>query len=109
MTTISDECRRIAKLLESQDRKLVLAESCTAGLVAASLGRIPSISRFLCGSLITYRDETKAAWLKISLATLLDSGAVSETVAQNGGSGSYAHSRGDSGGISHGSFRTQCT
>jgi nicotinamide-nucleotide amidase len=81
MTTIPNECRRIAKLLESQQRKLVLAESCTAGLVAASLGQIPGLSRYLCGSLVTYRDETKTAWLKISAATLVDPGAVSDTVA----------------------------
>lgn len=82
MTTISDECRNIAKLLKTQDRKLVLAESCTAGFVAASLGKLPGISRHLCGSLVTYRDETKANWLKVSAAALADPGPVSEMVAR---------------------------
>jgi nicotinamide-nucleotide amidase len=82
MTTIPDECRRIAKLLDAQERKLVLVESCTAGLIAASLGKVPGISRNFCGSLVTYRSETKAAWLKISSATLVDPGPVSESVAR---------------------------
>ena len=38
-------CGLLAGLLTEADRRLVLAESCTAGLVAASLGRVPGISR----------------------------------------------------------------
>jgi PncC family amidohydrolase len=59
-----------------------MAESCTAGRVAASLGKVPGISRYLCGSLVTYRNETKTAWLQIPDSTLSDPGPVSETVAR---------------------------
>jgi nicotinamide-nucleotide amidase len=65
-------------LLEVRDRlrsngdRLVLAESCTAGLVAAELGQIPGISEFLCGSMVVYRTETKREWLGIDASTLND-------------------------------------
>lgn len=60
------------RLRDSGDR-LVLVESCTAGLVAAELGQIPGISEFLCGSMVVYRTMTKAAWLGISKDLLFDS------------------------------------
>lgn len=82
MSTISEQCRHIAKLLAAQGRRIVFAESCTAGMVAASLGRVPGISNYLCGSAVTYRDETKAAWLKIPRPILESSGSVSESVAR---------------------------
>lgn len=52
--------------------KIVLAESCTAGLVAQSLSRIPGASRWFCGSAVVYRNETKSAWLGISPQQLAD-------------------------------------
>ena len=59
------------RLRDGGDR-LVLAESCTAGLVAAELGQIPGISEFLCGSMVVYRTPTKTAWLGISSELLND-------------------------------------
>ena len=56
--------------LRSRRDRLVLAESCTSGLVAAELGQIPGISEFLCGSMVVYRTPTKTAWLGISTAIL---------------------------------------
>lgn len=56
--------------LRARSDRLVLAESCTAGLVAAELGQIPGISEFLCGSMVVYRTPTKTAWLGISTALL---------------------------------------
>jgi len=66
-------------LREGGDR-LVLAESCTSGLIASELGRIPGISEFFCGSMVVYRTQTKSDWLGISSNILEDSaiGPVSE-------------------------------
>jgi len=52
--------------------RLVLAESCTGGLVSMTLTEIPGISEFFCGSAVTYRNETKACWLGVSRAQLAD-------------------------------------
>lgn len=56
---------QVRDLLEQHDLKIVLAESCTAGRIAATLGTIPGISRFLCGSFVIYRNDSKAKWLGI--------------------------------------------
>ena len=58
--------------LRDRGDRLVLAESCTAGLVAAELGQVPGISEFLCGSMVVYRTPTKTAWLGISSELLHD-------------------------------------
>ncbi len=58
--------RDAAARLERDSIRLVLAESCTAGLVAAALGTVPGVSRWLCGSLVTYRPAQKTAWLGVS-------------------------------------------
>ncbi len=75
-------CGLLAGLLMETGRRLVLAESCTAGLVAASLGRVPGVSRHLCGSLVTYREASKTSWLGIPPPVLLRHTAVSESVAR---------------------------
>jgi PncC family amidohydrolase len=75
-------CGMLAGLLAESDRRLVLAESCTAGLVAASLGRVPGISRHLCGSLVTYREATKTSWLGIPPLVLQHHTAASEAVTK---------------------------
>lgn len=67
-------------LLAAQGRRVVFAESCTAGLVAATLARRPGISEHLCGSAVTYRQATKSNWLGVSAATLERHTAVSEAV-----------------------------
>ena len=72
-----------ALLLEVVQVPVVFAESCTAGLVAASLASVPGISRFLCGSAVTYRVSTKEQWLEISPALLEQFSAESMIVAES--------------------------
>jgi nicotinamide-nucleotide amidase len=72
---------RVVKQLRAQHARLVLAESCTGGLAAALLARIPGVSEFLCGSAVVYQVETKARWLRVSRRLLRDPGPVSADVA----------------------------
>ena len=71
-------------LLRSTGHRLVLAESCTAGLVAAELGQVPGISLHFCGSMVVYRTNTKTDWLGIDVVILndLEIGAVSAEVTE---------------------------
>lgn len=55
----------VATLISELHLKLVLAESCTAGLAAAALGGVPGGSAWMCGSAVVYRTETKIAWLGV--------------------------------------------
>lgn len=78
---IERQAKELADVLASHQIRIVLAESCTAGLAAASLAQIPGISDWLCGSAVTYREATKQAWLDVSASDLRDYSAVSEPVA----------------------------
>lgn len=74
----------VADQLRERKVKLVLAESCTGGLAAATLVEVAGISQNFCGSLVTYRDETKADWLGVSRPVLQNPklGAVSPIAAE---------------------------
>lgn len=74
--------RRLVRLLEQNGRRIVFAESCTGGLVSATLTRIPGVSEFHCGSAVVYQVATKAHWLHISPEMLKDPGPVSREVAR---------------------------
>ena len=78
---LSAEAKRLAILLEEKNLKIVFAESCTGGLVSATLTQIPGISSYHCGSAVVYQMETKAEWLGISRDLLEKPGPVSPEVA----------------------------
>ncbi len=60
----------------------VFAESCTGGLLGATVTRIPGASQFFCGSAVVYQVETKQHWLGVSPRLLRRAGTVSHEVAQ---------------------------
>jgi len=74
----------LSNCLESLNCRIVFAESCTAGLVSATLSRIPGISAWHCGSAVTYRNDSKHQWLGIPIEWLEPPGPgpVSEPVAR---------------------------
>lgn len=82
MIDLDEAARRAAEALMSTQRRVVFAESCTAGLVSASLAAVPGISEHLCGSAVTYRNDTKHCWLGVQQTTLDEHTAVSAPVAQ---------------------------
>ena len=72
---------RVAKRLAAAGRIVVFAESCTGGLVAATLAQIPGVSEHLAGSMVVYQNATKNTWLRIEESTLVRPGPVSQAVA----------------------------
>lgn len=74
-TSLYSMLLRLRDSLKARGDRLVLAESCTAGLVAAEMGKIPGISEFMCGSMVVYRTPTKKAWLGIS-SDLLENSSI---------------------------------
>lgn len=74
--------RELAAGLETRQLKIVLAESCTAGLAAALLAQTPGISRFLVGSMVTYQENAKERWLGIDPGLIRRFTAVSAPVTQ---------------------------
>ena len=80
--TTPNEARQLAQLLAERDLMIVFAESCTAGLAAATLAQVPGVSAHLCGSVVTYRPTTKHVWLDVSEDDLQQYTAESEPVAR---------------------------
>ena len=72
----------VVDLLEKQQAKIVLAESCTAGLIAASLGQVPGVSQYLCGSMVVYREQSKISWLDVDPSIIEESTAVSDAATR---------------------------
>src|SRR5256885_14308987 len=69
---------RVGLKLHAAERRLVTAESCTAGWVAKALTDVPGSSRwFECGY-VTYSDAAKVRDLGVAARTLASFGAVSE-------------------------------
>src|SRR2546421_454047 len=69
---------RVGQKLHAAERRLVTAESCTAGWVAKALTDVPGSSHwFECGY-VTYSDAAKLRDLGVAARTLAGFGAVSE-------------------------------
>lgn len=81
---------RVARALQDAKCPLVLAESCTCGLIAATLGAIPGISRWFCGSAVVYQEATKSAWLDVAESLIATRGVVSGEVAEEMAVGALA-------------------
>lgn len=79
---ISDKAKRLAGQLADHNIRLVLAESCTGGMVSAELAKVPGVSQWFCGSAVTYREETKTRWLGVDSSEIQQHTAVSDIVAR---------------------------
>jgi nicotinamide-nucleotide amidase len=78
-------------------RKLTIAtaESCTGGLVAATLTEIAGSSAVVDRGFVTYTNEAKQQMLAVPATTLEQFGAVSRETAQAMATGALAHAPAD--------------
>jgi nicotinamide-nucleotide amidase len=72
----------VCRLLEAHSLTLAVAESCTGGLVAELLTRVPGASRSFLGGVVSYANSAKTELLGVDAALLLAHGAVSAEVAR---------------------------
>ena len=73
----------VGRLLQQRGWKLVLAESCTGGLLGSRITDVSGSSEYFLGGVIAYAYEAKADLLGVSWNTLNTKGAVSrETVLE---------------------------
>lgn len=75
--------------------RLVTAESCTGGLVAARLTDVAGSSDWFEGAFVTYRLSAKTRMVGVPSATLSRWGAVSEPTARAMAEGALEHSDAD--------------
>jgi PncC family amidohydrolase len=74
---------QIGQTLQERGLKLVLAESCTGGLLGSRITDVPGSSEYFLGGVVAYAYEAKVDLLGVSWDTLNSKGAVSrETVLE---------------------------
>ena len=86
---------RVLGACRSARLKLVTAESCTGGLVAAALTDVPGSSDVLERGVVTYSNAAKADLLGVAPDLLKAQGAVSEAVVRAMAEGALAHAPAD--------------
>ena len=92
---LREAAERVLLACRTRGLKVVTAESCTGGLVAATLTAIAGSSDVVERGFVTYANEAKREMLGVSWDALLGHGAVSEPVARAMASGALAHSQAD--------------
>ena len=92
---IDELAKRVIEENSAAGRKVVVAESCTGGLVAAALTEIPGSSAVLDRGFVTYSNESKMEMLDVSLDIIETFGAVSIACAWAMAKGALARSNAD--------------
>ncbi|MBO5652748.1 MAG: CinA family protein [Clostridia bacterium] len=82
-----NNAEKTVALLIEQGKRISFAESCTGGLLAATLVDVPDASKVLDMSFVTYANEAKIDLVDVSPETLSAYGAVSEQTAREMASG----------------------
>ncbi len=72
----------VAQLLLSKGKRLVVAESCSGGLLAQMITNLPGSSGYFWGSVTSYSNEAKVKFLGVKEETLASYGAVSRETAE---------------------------
>lgn len=72
----------VLRLCREAGLRIATAESCTGGLLGATLTEVPGSSAVYEGGIVSYQNRVKAALLGVSEATLASVGAVSEACAR---------------------------
>lgn len=86
---------RVLELLSERGRQITTAESCTGGLIASMLTRIPGSSAAFEAGFVTYSNRMKRDLLAVPEALLEAHGAVSEPVVRAMAEGALARSGAD--------------
>ncbi|MEM9364937.1 MAG: CinA family protein [Planctomycetota bacterium] len=64
------DAKALVAALKKRNAILVMAESCTAGMVAARIAGVPGTSNVLAGSSVVYQVPTKSMWLGVPKASI---------------------------------------
>lgn len=90
-----DEASALLDRAKARGLMIATAESCTGGLIAATLAAVPGASVVLERGFITYSNEAKADLLGIPAPLIVTFGAVSREVSIAMASGALERSRAD--------------
>jgi nicotinamide-nucleotide amidase len=94
-SALRDEAARLLDACRKQGMRIVTAESCTGGLVAALLTEIAGSSDVLERGFVTYSNESKIECLGVAADLIASHGAVSEPAALAMAEGALRNSKAD--------------
>jgi nicotinamide-nucleotide amidase len=86
-----DAAKALLDICSRKKLTLATAESCTGGLVAATISEIPGSSAVLDRGFVTYSNEAKQQMLGVTPAAIDVYGAVSTECAEEMAKGALAH------------------
>src|SRR5580698_541121 len=92
---IHDLASKLIEYYAGQKSRIVTAESCTGGLVAAALTEIAGASDVFERGFITYSNRAKTEQLDVTPELIKECGAVSAEVAEAMAAGAIVHSQAD--------------
>jgi len=87
--------KQIIDILAGRQQTLVTAESCTGGLIAATLTDVPGSSAGFYGGYVTYANTAKSRMIHVQSRLIRDYGAVSNQVARAMADGARNTARAD--------------
>lgn len=90
-TTLRRQAEAVLAAYRVAGLKLVVAESCTGGLITGTLTEIPGSSDVVERGYVTYSYEAKSQMLGVPADLIAEHGAVSEEVARAMALGALAH------------------
>ena len=92
---MQDEAARLLDAFRARAKRIVTAESCTGGLIAALLTEIPGSSDVVERGFITYSNAAKIQMLGVPADLIAAHGAVSEAVVRAMAEGALKHAHAD--------------
>jgi nicotinamide-nucleotide amidase len=95
MTSFEPPVAALAQALRASGLKLVTAESCTGGMIAAACTATAGSSEWFERGFVTYSNAAKRDSLGVDAALIAAQGAVSEAVSRAMAEGALAHSEAD--------------
>jgi PncC family amidohydrolase len=88
-----ENLQRISDYFDEHKIRLVTAESCTAGLIVATLGDLPGCGSWLECGFVTYAPDAKSSCLGVKPETIAKFNLTSEQVAREMVAGALRNSR----------------
>lgn len=92
---VREAAENVLLTCRKKNLKVVTAESCTGGLIAAALTAIAGSSDVVDRGFVTYSNEAKREMIGVPWDAILSHGAVSEPVARAMAAGALARSSAD--------------
>ena len=94
-TPLTDQAGRLLDRMRQRDWRLVVAESCTGGLITACLTEVPGSSAVVERGFVTYSNQAKIDLLGVPEPLILKHGAVDQGVAAAMAAGALARANAD--------------